>query len=62
MTPKELRSCFGISKERISQSHNNHVDGFLKSHWHLIDTDGDNRLSKKEWKHTLFAFTYTNAL
>lgn len=62
MTPSELRSCFGLSRERISASHNNQVDEFLESFWHLIDTDDDNRLNMKEWKHTLFAFTYTNAL
>ena len=62
MTPAELRSCFGLSRERISSSHNDQVDDFLESFWHLIDTDDDNRLNMKEWKHTLFAFTYTNAL
>ena len=39
----EMRACFGLSEEQVSNQHDTVVKTFLKNHWHLIDEDGDNR-------------------
>ena len=43
----EMRACFGLSEEQVSNQHDTVVKTFLKNHWHLIDEDGDNRIELK---------------
>ena len=43
----EMRACFGLSEEQVSNKHDTVVKTFLKNHWHLIDEDGDNRIELK---------------